>query len=176
MAAPPPAAPLAAVIPMLHAAGLATQAAVANATAPLATQAQVNALQAQVNALQALFNALQAQVNALPTLAQIQAALAVALAPHNAPAIAAAASASVQAIVIARAANSHSRSGVAYAVVPRADGTPPPNWPPGFDRAALREGPLAAVIALLNDYGLLPPAAEFDRRSALALHIGTADL
>jgi hypothetical protein len=164
-----PAAPLAAFIPMLHAAGLATQADVANATAPLATTAQVTALQLQVNAV-------LLRVNALPTLAQVQAAIAAALVPHNSPAIAAAASASAPAVVNARAANSHSRSGVAYAVVPRADGTPPPNWPVGFDRAALRAGPIDAVTALLNDYGLLPPAAAFDRRSVLALHIGTADL
>ena len=99
MAAPPPAAPLAGFIPMLHAAGFATQADVANATAPLATAAQVNAL--------------LLRVNELPTLAQIQAAIAAALVPHNAPAVAAAASASVLAIVNARAAKSHSRSGVA---------------------------------------------------------------
>jgi len=42
---------------------------------------------------------------------------------------------------------------VAYAVVPRADGTPPPNWPAGFDRAALR-GPIAIINALLVDHGL----------------------
>jgi len=33
-------------------------------------------------------------------------------------------------------------------VVPRADGTPPPNWPVGFDRAALRAGPIAAVTLI----------------------------
>ena len=154
---------------MLQAAGFATRVDITNATAPLATQAQVDALQAQVNAL-------QAQVHALPTLAQIQAAIAAALVPHNAPAVAAAASASVLAIVNARAANNHSRSGVAYAAVPRADGAPPPNWPLGFDRATLRTGPIAVITALLNDYGLLPPAAAFDRRNLLAQHIGTAEL
>ena len=102
---------------------------------------------------------------------QLQALLA-----PNAPAIAAAASATVQATAAARAKNAHDRSAEPYAVVPRADGTLPPNWPVGFDRAALRAGPIAAVTALLNDYGLLPPAAAFDRRSVLALHIGTADL
>jgi hypothetical protein len=155
----PPAAALAAFVAMLQAAGIASQFDIANAVAPLATQAQVNAL---------------------PTLAQIQAAIAAAiaaaLAPHNAPAIAAAAAASAQAIINARAANSHSRSGVAYAVVPRADGTPPPNWPAGFHRAALRSGPIAAITLLLNDYGVLVPAAAFDCRNALALHIGTAGL
>jgi len=64
---------------------------------------------------------------------------------------------------------------VAYAVVPRADGTPPPAWPAGFDRAALSGGPVAAVDALLGDYGLThgPPAAAAARRCALAVHLGT---
>ena len=57
-------------------------------------------------------------------------------------------------------------------MVPLADGTPPPNWPAGFDRAALR-GPIAVVNALLVDYGLPQPASLLDRRLALALHIGT---
>jgi hypothetical protein len=61
---------------------------------------------------------------------------------------------------------------VAYAVVPRADGTPPPNWPAGFDRAALR-GPIAIINALLVDHGLPQPASFLNRRHALALHIGT---
>ena len=143
---------------MLQAAGLATHLDVMNATAPLATQAQVNALPTLV------------QINA-----SIAAAIAAALAPHNAPAIAAAASATVQAIVDARAENNHSRNGVAYAVVPRFDGTLPPNWPAGFDRAALR-GHHAAVTLLLNDYGLQPPATPLGRRNALAQHIGTAGM
>ena len=169
--AAPPAAALAAFVAMLDATGIAFRGDIANAVAPLATQAQVNALPTQ-----AQFLALQAQVNALPTLAQIQAAIAAALVPHNAPAIAAAASATTQAIVAARAANNHSLSGVAYAVVPRPDGTPPPNWPAGFSRVRLRSGPIAAVNALLDDYGLVRPAAVFNRRSMLALHIGTPDL
>jgi hypothetical protein len=49
----------------------------------------------------------QEQVDALPTLAQTQAEIAAAFASHNAPAIAAEASVTVQAIVAARAANSH---------------------------------------------------------------------
>jgi hypothetical protein len=61
-------------------------------------------------------------------------------------------------------------------VVPLADGTPPPNWPIGFDRAMLRTGPIAIVTSLLTDYGLVSPAAAFDRRNLLALRIGTADL
>ena len=166
----PPAAALAAFVAMLNAAGFATQADIANAVAPLATQAQVNALQVQVNAL-------QVQVNVLPTLAQIVAAFAAALVPHNAPAIAAAASASVLAIVNARMTNNHSRSGVAYAVVPRADGTPPPHWPLGFNRAMLRTGHINLVItSLLNDYGLALPAGALNRRNLLAQHIGTASL
>jgi hypothetical protein len=60
-------------------------------------------------------------------------------------------------------------------MVPLADGTPPPNWPIGFDRAMLRTGPIAVVISLLTDYGLVPPAAALDRRNLRALHIGTAD-
>ena len=96
--------------------------------------------------------------------------------PHNAPAIAAAAAATLRAIVAAREENNHHRSGVAYAVVPRADGTPPPHWPAaGFDRAALR-GPIALINALLGDYGLPLPASALERRDSLALHIGTARL
>ena len=95
------------------------------------------------------------------------------LAPHTAPAIAAAAAATVHGIAAARAQNAHDRSGVPYAAVPRADGTLPPSWPAGFDRAGLR-GPIAAVDALLADYNLaLPGAATPARRDALALHIGT---
>ena len=81
----------------------------------------------------------------------------------------------MRAIVAAREQNSHDRDSV-YAVVPRADGTLPPNWPAGFNRAALR-GPIAVVNALLMDYGLpLLPAASLDRRNALAVHIGTKRL
>ena len=162
MAALPPAAVAAlgaAINAAFAAAPFATQAQLANAVAPLATQAQLAAV--------------QAQIAALPTLAQ--AAIQAALVLHNAPAIAAAAAATVRAIVAARAQNAHDRSGVAYATVPRADGTPPPNWPAGFDRAALR-GPIAAVDALLNDYGLPhgAPATPLERRNVLAMHIGTA--
>ena len=94
------------------------------------------------------------------------------LAPVNVPVIAAAAAAIVQAIAAARAQNAHDRSNEPYAVVPRADGTPPPSWPAGFDRAGLRG--VAAVNALLGDYNLLPlPHGNPARRDALALHIGT---
>ena len=157
---------------------LATQAQLAAAIAPLATQAQVNALAAQgnalaaqVNALAAQGNALAAQIAALPTLAQIQALLA----PHNAPAIAAAAAATVQAIVSARVRNAHDRSGEPYGMVPLADGTPPPNWPIGFERDALINGGIAVVDSLLADYGLAngPPIPVVERRNTLARYIGT---
>lgn len=76
MAAPPPPAALAALIPMLQAAGLVTQLDVMNATAPLATQANVNA---QFAAMQANFNAqfaaMQANVNAQFAALQAQLAL-----------------------------------------------------------------------------------------------------
>jgi len=142
---------------------LATNAQLAAATATLATNAQLAALQANMNAQLA---ALQANMNAQFAALQVQ------LAAIGIPAISGAVAANVRAIIAARAENNHDRSGVAYAVVPRADGTPPPNWPAGFDRAALR-GPIAVVNALLVDYGLPLAAAVFDRRDALALHIGT---
>ena len=61
--------------------------------------------------------------------------------PHNAPAAAAAAIA--QAIGASRARNAHDRDGEAYTVVPRDDGTPPPNWPAGFTRDDSLRGPSA---------------------------------
>lgn len=160
MAAPAPLAHAAA----LQAAGFAMQSDIA----PLATTAQLGALQAQVAAL-------QAQVAALPSLAQIQATIAAALAPHNAPAVAAAASATVQAVAAARARNAHDERGVAYAVVPRYDGTLPPNWPVGFSRDELVEGPIGVVDTVLKDYGLPHGAlagGQFVRRNALARVIG----
>ena len=72
--------------------------------------------------------------------------------------------------------NAHDRSGVAYVVVQRTDGTPPPHWPIGFDRAALVDGPVAVVDALLLDFGLPQGATVRERRNALALHIGTTRL
>ena len=203
MAVPPALmAQLGALLNVALAGQMASQADVAAATAPLATNAQVagvqqqvNALAAQVaalptvaqfNALAAQFNALAAQVAAQPTLAQIQAAVAAAvaaaLAPHKAPAVAATAAATVQAVVVARGMNNHHLNGVAYAVVPRADGTAPPSWPAaGLRRATLRTGPIAVVNALLNDSWLLPlalplPVTALDRRNALAAHIGAAGL
>jgi hypothetical protein len=116
--------------------------------------------------MQVQLAAIQAQQ--LQHMQQMQALLA----PLNAPAIAAAAAATVQGIAAARAQNAHDRSNEPYAVVPRADGTLPPSWPAGFDRAGLR-GPTAAVNALLGDYNLVVPHGASARRDALALHIGT---
>jgi len=143
---------------------LATQADLA----PLATQAQLNAMQLQFAGTQAQLNAMQAQIADIP--AQIQALLL----PHNAPAIAAAAAANVQSIVAARMRNAHDRNDE-YVVVPRADGTPPPSWPPGFNRIRLGGGNIQAINRLLIDYGIphgnLAPRI---RRNLLAEHIGTA--
>jgi hypothetical protein len=146
--------------------GIVTQADLA----PLATQAQLQAVQAALQAQQA---ALQAQLGAMQVhlMQQMQALLA----PVNVPVIAAAVVTIVQAIAAARAQNAHDRSNEPYAVVPRADGTLPPSWPAGFDRAGLR-GPTAAVNALLGDYNLAVPHGASARRDALALHIGTMRL
>jgi hypothetical protein len=62
-------------------------------------------------------------------------------------------------------------------VVALADGNAPANWPAGFDRTALIEGPIAVIDALLSDYGLQHGAGAgvaLARRNALASHIGTA--
>ena len=150
-----------------------SHADLANAVAPLATQAQLAAVQTQLAAMQAQFTAMQVQLadNQVQLIAQMQALLA----QHNAPAIAAAAGATLQAMVASRTQNSHDRSDVIYAVVPRADGTPPPHWPIGFDRTALFRGPIAVVDLLLADFDLPNgvPATTRARRDALALHIGT---
>ena len=161
MAAPHlPAPVVAGIVAVLQGMGLVTQGDLQAQLAPLATQAQLQATQAQLAQL-------QAQVAQLPTLAQMQALLA----PHNAPAVAAAAAATVQAIGAARAENAQDRA-APYAVVPRADGTLPPAWPAGFDHDALRRGPIANVDALLAAYGLLGGGNAQARRIALALHIG----
>ena len=134
----------------LQAIGLATQAQLAAAIAPIA---------AQLAALQLSVDELSAQ-----------------LAAHNAPAVAAAASAIALSIAGARRRNDRDSRGVAFAVVPRSDGTPPPRWPEGFDRDALVEGPVEVVDDLLEDYGLphgAPAGGAFARRNALARHIGT---
>ena len=131
------------------------------------------AQQKDIASLQQQVSALQLQVAQQPTLAQVQALLAA----HSAPAIAAAAAATVQAITLARVQNNHDRDGEPYAVVPRADGTAPLSWPAGFDREGLR-GPIAAVDALLLEYGLPRDAAAplYVRRNALALHLGTKQM
>ena len=96
------AAALAAMIAAFQGVGLASRADITAAVAPLATQAQFSVLEGQV-----------AQILAL-------------LAPHGVPAIAGAASAIMLATAAARAENARDARGVAFAVVPRADGTPPP--------------------------------------------------
>ena len=60
-------------------------------------------------------------------------------------------------------------------MVPRADGTPPPSWPAGFERYALFHGGIPIVDALLTDYGVAhgAPIPVKDRRNALARYIGT---
>lgn len=153
--AAPPQPPLAVAVNAAYGGQLATVADVQNAIAPLT---------AAVTVMQAAIAALPGQVNA-----SIQAALA----QHNAPAIAAAASATVLTIAEARARNAHDRDGEAYAVVLRVDGTPPPNWPAGFDRSALAACNNATAAALLTDYQLPVPVALRARRNALARHIGT---
>ena len=164
MAAPGPHAPFVAAMAGM---GIATTADVRAAVAPLA---------AQLDALTLTVNALSLKVNALPTLAQINASIAAALAPHNAAAIAAIAAATAQAIAAARARNAHDRDGEVYAVVPRADGAAPAHWPPGLDRAALAASPIADVTALLAEYQLPAAGTARARRNALALHIGTVRL
>ena len=135
---------------------IATKADLLNAIAPLATQAQMQ-LQLQEMQVQLI-----AQMHAL-------------LAPHNAPAIAAAATATVQSIITARMRNAHDRSDVAYAVVPLANGTLPPHWPVGFNRTALFRGNINQINDLLNDFGLAQPlhTSALNRRNELAVHIGT---
>jgi len=135
---------------------IATKADLLNAIAPLATQAQMQ-LQLQEMQVQLI-----AQMHAL-------------LAPHNAPAIAAAATATVQSIITARMRNAHDRSDVAYAVVPLANGTLPPHWPMGFNRTALFRGNINQINDLLNDFGLAQPlhTSALNRRNELAVHIGT---
>jgi len=139
-----------------------------------ALTAQVAALPtAQFAELAALVAVMAAQVAALPTLADMQALLA----PISVPALSAAVSARVLAMATARARNAHCGSDALYEAVACADGAPPAHWPAGgFTRAALYSGALGVVDELLADYGLPsgPPAAPFQRRNALAQHIGAA--
>lgn len=117
---------------------------------------------------------IQAQQQLLAgAVANIQAQLAL----MNPAGVTAAALQSLQAIEAARGRNRHDQRGVLYTPVPRPDGTLPPSWPAGgFDRAALVEGPIPAVDALLADYGLPagPGAGTVPaRRVALAQALGT---
>lgn len=140
-------------------------AALTAALAPL--QAQLNAAQAQMANMQAQMAVLQA------TFGNMQAQIAL----INPAAIVAAAAQSLHAMEAARRSNYHDRRGVLYAPVPRSDGTLPPSWPAaGFDRAALVEGHIAVVDALLGDYGLPAGAGNgtvVARRVALAQALGT---
>jgi hypothetical protein len=84
----------------------------------------------------------------------------------------------VDRIAAARRENAHDLDGVAYAVVPCADGAAPATWPAGFDRDQLRDAPIAVIDALLGDHGLPhgPPRPVIERRNVLAVHIGTGRL
>ena len=135
-------------------------------------------LSAQLDAIRAQLNALQVQFAALPSGAGLHAliadALREALPRAEAPSLAAEASALAQVTAAARRCNAHDRDGKAYVVVPRADGTAPPNWPAGFAREHLVGGALTTVNALLADYGLRQGLAdESELRNALASHLGT---
>jgi hypothetical protein len=103
------------------------------------------------------------------------------MAVFNPGAIAATMAAFAAGCARARADNLHSRRGVPLIPVPLypagpAAGGAPAGWPAGFDRVALFEGAIAVVDALLTTYGLPAGAAAgstFDRRNALAAHLGT---
>lgn len=177
-------APLATQVQLAAAtAPLVTQVQLAAATAPLATQVQLAAATAAMQAqLATATAAMQAQLATATAAMQAQlaahlSAVQALLAPVGIPAIAGAATAIVQATAAARSQNSHDRRGVAYVAVPRNDGTLPPSWHlvPGFSRLDLVEGPIAVVDTLLAEYGLPsgPPAGLFERRNALAHHLGT---
>ena len=151
----------------------------ANTAAIAALAATVAPLPGAVAALTANVAALTATVAPLPgaiaTLTANVAALTGAVAALNIPALAAGAAAHAHTCATARSKNAHDQRGVDLAAVPLA-GPGALAWPPGFDRAALFEGPVAAVDALLLAYGLPAGAAAggaFARRNALALHLGT---
>jgi hypothetical protein len=133
-------------------------------------------LAAQTAALNAGLAAQTVALNA--ALAPVNQALALILAAQAAGAAGAvvAAAATIQAIVAARARNAHDRRGEPYEVVPLYDGTQPFHWPAaGLVREDLVEGPIGPVDALLLDYGIPggPPLTLFQRRNALARHLGT---
>ena len=135
------------------------------AAAPFATQENVSAqfaahsqqVQGQLAAMQAQLQQMQAQMQAQLALLQVNliAQMQVMLMPQNAPAIVIAV-ATARAVLAARARNAHDLRGVAYAAVPRDDGSLPPNWPAAFSRDALVEGPIGVIDAILNDW----PAAR----------------
>ena len=195
-ALPPPAPAVASFVAAMNAFG--GQIALQADLAPLATQAQLAAtqaaMQAQLAAMQAQLAAMQAQSAAQLTAMQAQlvamqaqsaaqfhahlAAVQALLAPIGVPAIAAAATAIVRATAAARSQNAHDHRGVAFAVVPRDDGTLPPHWPAGFNREQLVDGPIGVIDTILADYGLLYDVTVVltERRSMLAGHIGTPRL
>ena len=148
----------------------------ANTAAIAALSANVAALTATVAPLPAAVAANTAALALLAPLPAALAALTANVAALNIPALAAGAAAHAHACTLARAENAHDRRGVPLAAVPLAGGPGVLLWPPGFDRAALFEGAVAAVDTLLHGYGLPAGAAagnHFARRNALALHLGT---
>ena len=139
----------------------------ANTAAIAALTANVAALAATVAPLP---GAVAANTAALGVLTANVAALTAAVAALNIPAIAAGAAAHALTCTIARAANAHDHRGVPLNPVPH--GCPGAlAWPPGFDRAALIEGPVAAVDALLLAYGLPAGAAAPQRARAAPRHL-----
>jgi soluble lytic murein transglycosylase len=130
-------------------------------------------MQNQLNAMQ---NQMQNQHIAVQNQLGVLIAQFAVINPVN---IAAAAARSINVIETARRLNQHGLRGVPYVLVPLGDGTPPPNWPVGFDRAALVEGGIVAVDLLLGDYGIPAGAgvgAPIVRRIALAQALGTAPI
>ena len=63
-----------------------------------------------------------------------------------------------------------------FVTIPLADGSAPPAWPAGMDRAALRQLGSAAAIALLTDFGLATGGSVDSKRVRLAAFIGAAPL
>ena len=107
----------------------------------------------------------------LAGLQQVQASVQQMQQHHQAPV------ALMRAIDHARRRNHHALNGVAYMVVPMDGGGPPPNWPAGgMTRAWLRSHAIAAVDALLGDYGQPVAGTAYERRNRLAEHIGTVGL
>lgn len=135
---------------------------------------------AQMQAMQVQLAVVEGNVAALQGLPQQVAALQVQMAALvlQLPGMAGGVGPLFDRIAAARRENAHDLDGVAYTVVPCADGAAPANWPVGFDRDQLRGAPVAVIDALLGDYGLPhgPPRPVIERRNALAVHIGTGRL